>query len=355
MVCLSDKTQTEIHLIPRKLNPENHEFPMLSQTDWVTPEPLFYVRNHLNYPNVDLEKWTLSIEGFVNQELKLSYSDLLSMRQVELPMTLECSGNKRSYFHPQAEGEQWNTGAISHAIWSGVPLRDVLQLAGIASETVEVAFEGLDVGERPDLPGLFSYGRSLPVDKALHPDVLLATSMNGHPIPFKHGYPVRLLVPGWYGMASVKWLHRIVAMNRPFRGPFQVIDYVFVYTPDDPIRTPVSEMQINSAIAYPSDQEVLKHGTHLVHGVAWSGPHPATAVEISTDNGKTWTSAQFLDPVVPYSWRRFHFKWDTPCPGTYHLQVKATDALGHSQPYEARWNEKGYVNNSIQQITVHVK
>ncbi|MCZ8515373.1 sulfite oxidase [Paenibacillus filicis] len=341
--------------IPRSVIPENQEFPMLSLSSQITPEALHYVRNHFPYPYLPAHDWHLNVEGCVRNPLQLSYNDLINMPQVTLPVTLECSGNKRAFYEPKVRGEQWELGAVSHALWTGVRLREILQSTGILSEAQEIIFEGMDSGQRTDMPGTFIYSRSLPIYKAIHPDTLIALFMNGKPLPYKHGYPARLIVPGWYGMASVKWLQRIIVSDRPFQGPYQKIDYI-VY-PSDPNQSPrpVTVMKVNSVIAQPTDRAVLKKGTHHVFGAAWSGEVPVSKIQINLDDEETWYPATWIDPEERYSWRRWIWEWHASKAGTYLLKSKATDSNGNTQPLHGEWNAKGYENNSIHQIVVYVE
>jgi DMSO/TMAO reductase YedYZ molybdopterin-dependent catalytic subunit len=335
--------------------PENQEFPMLSLSSRITPENLFYTRNHFPYPNVDMRSWGLCINGCVNREVYLRYHDLLKMPQITLPVTLECAGDKRALFHPKARGEQWELGAISHAVWTGVRLVDLLYLADIQMNACEVTFEGMDKGVRTDMPGEFSYKRSLPLEKALNPDTIIGLYMNGKPLPYRHGYPARLIVPGWYGMASVKWLHQITVIKGQFQGPFQVVDYVYDRNPLTLSSfEPVTTIRLNSTIARPTDQEVLAKGENWVLGTALSGEDPVVLVEISTDNGTTWLPTSWLDPQESYSWRHWCWKWTVKTSGTYDIKVRANDAAGNFQGEMTDWNVKGYGYNAIQHIRVYV-
>ena len=255
----------------------------------VTPVSLFYRRNHMPYPRVDVRKWHLSVTGYVKAPLRLTYNDLLLLPQITLSVTLECAGNKRALWNPKTLGEQFKLGAISNAVWTGVPLSTVLNLAGVRPEARDVVFEGMDIGYRPDMPASLSYSRSLPLTKALAPDTLLALCMNFEPLSIYYGFPVRLIVPGWYAMASVKWLRRIVVIDHSFDGPYQTRDYVFYTRPNDYTHgIPVTEMQVNSSIAYPIDQQTIRHGRHTVYGIAWSGTAKVVGIHISTDGGGTW-------------------------------------------------------------------
>jgi DMSO/TMAO reductase YedYZ molybdopterin-dependent catalytic subunit len=341
-------------LITRKIAPENQEFPIFSIANWITPEHLFFIRNHFMYPVIDMRSWYISIEGCVNKPDHFTYQNLIRMPQITLPVTLECAGDKRALFHPKTRGEQWELGAISHAVWTGVPLKVVLDYCGIQQNAIEVVFEALDHGERTDMPGIFSYSRSLPLKEAMHLNTIIALYLNGKPLPYRHGFPARLIVPGWYGMASVKWLHRILVTDRPFTGPFQTVDYVSYKDESDTDGQPVNVIKVNSTVARPSGQEILPRGEHWIVGVAWSGVHPVVQVHVSPDGGGTWNLASWLDPALPSSWRRWSWKWNASHAGPYDLMVKATDAAGNTQSVETDWNKKGYANNAIHKIRVYV-
>jgi DMSO/TMAO reductase YedYZ molybdopterin-dependent catalytic subunit len=346
----------ERHHIPRSFFPENKELPLTMPTERITPVPLFYRRNHMPYPIVELHKWHLSVEGCIKSPLRLNYSDLLRLPKITLPVTLECAGNKRALWDPKTQGEQFALGAISNAIWTGVPLNTVLDVADVKPEAMEIVFEGMDVGFRTDMPDVLSYSRSLPLTKAMHPDTLLALYMNFEPLSVEHGCPVRLIVPGWYAMASVKWLRRIVVMDHPFDGPFQTRDYVLLTEPHDYVNAvPVTEIQVNSSISYPLDQQVIRRGRHYVYGIAWSGSTRVESISVSTDGGYHWRPAICLDSKQQYSWRRWVFQWNVQHPGEYTIMSRATDELGATQPLRALWNVKGYMNNSIHTVKVYIE
>ena len=212
--------------IPRSIIPENQEFPMLSLSSRVTPEKQYYIRNHFPYPALPLNDWVLNIEGLVQKPISLNYQAFFQFPQIILPVTMECTGNKRAYFQPKARGNQWEQGAVSHALWTGVPLRTLLQVAGIMPNVREVIFEGMDTGERTDLPGIFRFARSLPVEKAIIPSTLDCSLYERKTYTLQTWIPSTINRPNWYGMASIKWLSRIVATDQVFKGPFQRIDYV---------------------------------------------------------------------------------------------------------------------------------
>ncbi|MDR6879830.1 sulfite oxidase [Bacillus sp. 3255] len=340
--------------ITRKLIPEVQEFPMLALSDQVTPQQLFFIHNHFKYPSqVNIRAWQLHIGGCVDRPYSLRYEDLLRMPQVTMPVTLECAGDQRSFFQPKTRGEQWTLGGISHAYWSGVRLSEVLRAARIRSQGVEVTFAGMDRGFRTDRPGEFAYVRSLPLETAMNPDILIALYMNGQPLPFKHGYPARMIVPGWYGMASVKWLNRIEVIDHRFDGPFQVSDYVYDRGDDRP-REPVTKIRPHAVIARPADQEVLPQGEHWIAGMAISGDGPVVRVEVSVDNGLTWIPASWLDPPERYAWRRWAYRWNVTESGSYDVKARVWDDAGNSQPVQADWNVKGYGYHAIQHIKVYV-
>jgi DMSO/TMAO reductase YedYZ molybdopterin-dependent catalytic subunit len=344
-------------LIPLSFLPENKEFPMSVLATRITPNSLFFLRTHAPYPeHIHLQRWRLTVKGCVRRTIRLKYEDLCALPHSTLPVTLECAGNKRVFFEPKTQGIQWGIGGISHATWTGVPLRLVLEMAGILPHASEVLFEGMDIGPRTDLPGSFSYCRSLPLEKAFHPDTMLAMYMNAEVLPFKHGFPVRLIVPGWYGMASVKWLRRIIVLDHSFQGPFQSRDYVLLEQPNDYSNAvPVTRMQVNSVIARPIDRDVLRRGQHEIYGVAWTGTTPLKVVEVSTDGGETWYQADWVDEEEQYSWRRWRLNWNVLIPGEYTIMARATDGLGNSQPSKTAWNVKGYMNNSIHTVHVYVE
>jgi DMSO/TMAO reductase YedYZ molybdopterin-dependent catalytic subunit len=360
-----DKDSAYPGLIVRQSKPENYEFPFPTLNSFTTPNNLFYVRTHFGiHKGVDPRTLRLKVEGRVERPLELSYGDLLKMPSRTQVALLECSGNSRVFLVPKAEGVPWELGAVSNAAWTGVPLAAVLDRAGIKSDAVEVVCEGADAGElpgnkeEPKSPGKIHFARSLSVEKARKPEVLLAYKMNGADLPASHGFPVRLLVPGWYGMASVKWLQRIVVTDRPFQGFFQTMLYSYFERRDGiPRLVPTTELQVKAEIARPAREEVVRAGTaYRVRGAAWTGESEIAKVEVSTDAGKTWAEAKLLDKSVRYAWRLWEYSWQAPeKAGAYTLMVRATDARGRVQPADHDPDRRNALVNHVLPVEVEVQ
>lgn len=317
----------------------------ISGRDYATPNDRFYVRNHGPTPRIDAASWALRIEGpGVSRGLSLSYEDLLAMPAVAVTRALECAGNGRVFFEEQegreVEGTLWRLGAIGVAEWTGVPLRLLLEEAGLDASAVEVMPEGLDE------PG---FARPLPLSKALEEDVILAYLMNGEPLPPDHGYPARLVVPGWAAMASVKWVGRILVSDRPLLTHWNAEEYVLVgpdYEPHEgPGRGPaVKEILVNSALELPWPAR-LAEGPQEITGRAWSGAGTIASVEYSIDGGE-WRPANTRGLNIPRVWLRFAFEWDAT-PGEHELRVRASDTSGNIQPESVLYNEQGYLCNAV--------
>lgn len=302
------------------------------------PNELFFVRSNGGIPTIDPATWTLTVDGEVASPLTLSLTDLGSMKQVELPAFLECTGNGRSRFEPVAEGTTWKNDAVGNAVWGGVRLRDVLDAAGVRETGIEVVSQGAD---------LDTMQRGLPISVALQPSTLIALRMNGDPLPAAHGAPARLLIPGWAGIASTKWLTRLTVSDKPFVGPFQGDLYVIYDSDGVPIQ-PVREMPVKSIIVRPEDGESLSD-TPIATGFAWSGHGGIEKVETSLDSGKSWQSAAIIEEAGPYSWVRWEQTLLLPS-GCYELCARATDRRGLTQPWKAFWNQKGYFMNEIHRV-----
>jgi DMSO/TMAO reductase YedYZ molybdopterin-dependent catalytic subunit len=274
---------------------------------------------------------------------------------------MECAGNQRAFLVPAVEGVQWSQGAVGTAEWTGVALPAVLARAGLLAGALEVVVEGADKGEikstpRPD--GEIHFARSLPLDHPVLAGALLAYAMNGEPLPLAHGAPLRLIVPGWYGMASVKWVQRLLVTDRPFHGYYQSIDYAIWQRIDGiPTRVPITTMQTKAAIARPEAHDVIAlHAPFSLHGAAWSGDSRIVQVEVSLDGGERWDTARLLGEPVRYAWRLW--RYDAPPftrPGSYTLMARATDAQGCTQPMQRQPDRDNYMVSHVIPIPVTVR
>jgi DMSO/TMAO reductase YedYZ molybdopterin-dependent catalytic subunit len=346
-------------LIIHSVRPQDLETPVHVLTSWITPNELFYVRSHFYTPTIDQATWALQIEGDVAAPLTLTLDAIMRMPSRTLPVTLECAGNGRGFYDPPVAGVQWRKGAVGNARWTGVPLADVLRKAGLKRSANFVWFDGVDVGlgRAPD------FIRSLPLDKAADGDTLLAYHMNGERLPPAHGFPLRLIVPGWEGAYSVKWLNRITAADRDHPGPFVSASYRLPRWPVPPGRAanptdtvPIRELMVKSVITTPFDDAMLMRGQATrISGFAWSGGHDIRTVEVSTDGGRSWVSATLGTDRAPYAWRQFSIPWIPDEPGSRVLLSRATDVRGRRQPFVADWNPGGYLFNAVDRVRVNVE
>lgn len=335
--------------------PENSETPLEAVCSWVTPTRLFFVRNHFDMPALDPAAWRLDVGGLVERSARLSLDQLQAFPQHTVFATMECAGNGRSYLKHRHDGVQWGAGAIAHAEWTGVPLHLVLKELGLKSGALEVLFEGADRGTEADRPEAMNFARSLPLKKAMERNTLLALRMNGEPLTPEHGYPVRLLVPGWYGVASVKWLSRIEVVDRPYRGYYQDKKYtVQTQTPTGVEKTIIQKMALKSEIIRPREQERLGIGTQRIFGVAWAGEEAIRTVEVSTDGGASWDEANLIGVQAAYSWALWEYLWEVATPGTYCLMARAVSANGEVQPVDHDPLRGGYVINFVRPRLVQV-
>ncbi|HEV2235831.1 MAG TPA: sulfite oxidase [Ktedonobacterales bacterium] len=321
----------------------------------LTPTAAFYKRNHFPIPQLDAATWRLEVGGAVARPLTLTLDALRALPCRTLTVTLECAGNGRTAMRPPAEGEPWGFGAVSTAEWTGVPLVAVLRAAGVADGTREIVITGADSGHVAAANATIAYVRSMPVAPALDPSTLLAYAMNGEPLAPEHGYPLRLIVPGWYGMAAVKWISRLEASTDVFRGFYQYDRYVMC----DPARPdaepePLTTMAVRSLICQPAAGATLAPGPVMVRGVAWSGAAAIARVEVSTDAGRTWAEVEFTGDAGPFAWRPWQWTWHAATPGAASLQSRAHDLAGNTQPTAATWNVLGYANNAVQTVAVTV-
>ncbi len=346
-------TPAELRLAAR-----NHAMPLEALRHPITPVGLHYLLTHYDIPAIDAGDWRLRIDGAVERTLSLSLPDLRAMPAETRPVTLECAGNGRALLAPRPVSQPWLTEAVSTGEWTGVPLRFMLDEAGLCEESVEVLFTGLDRGIDGGVDQY--YERSLPRGEALRDDVLLAYELNGEPLPPQHGFPLRLIVPGWYGMAHVKWLGAITGLTEPFAGYQQSVAYR-LYDADGNPGAPVTRMLPRSLTIPPGVPDFMTRERFLdpaicrLEGRAWSGRAPVTRVEVSVDGGSTWDDASLGEPVGDLAWRGWSYDWDAAVPGTYVVSSRATDGAGNRQPVEPPWNLKGYANNAIERLAVIVR
>jgi len=334
------------------------ESPVEYFNTWLTPVPHFFVRNHMYEPTqLDAHEWRLSVGGEVEKPLTLTLAELSKLETHEVVNTLECAGNGRSLHRPQVPGVQWGKGAVGTARFSGARLRDVLQRAGVKSSGKHVMFRGLD-----EVPGKVPpFIRSIPIEKALDADSLIATRMNGAALTKHHGFPARALVPGWVGAASCKWLTEIKVLETEFVGNFMNPAYRFpnqAGKPGEPVKPedthPLTGLSVKSVIAAPSEGASLNAGRVSIHGAAWAGEADITKVEISTDGGASWNAAGLGREQSHYAWRLWRFDWKPGKSGDYTIQSRASDSQGRTQPAEPVWNPSGYLYNAVDQVKIRV-
>jgi DMSO/TMAO reductase YedYZ molybdopterin-dependent catalytic subunit len=348
--------------------PLNLEMPFESLASFLTPTQSFYVRTHFPIPAIDRDAWWLYVEGEVEKPFATNFEELMRIEPVTAPVTLECAGNNRNFLEPKVKGVQWGLGAVGTAEWTGVRLSILLDRAIPKPNAREVVLEGTDGGILEDPkspPGQLKFARSIPLEKARR-DVLLAYRMNGEDLPPEHGFPLRAIVPGWYAMASVKWLQRIIVTDSPFTGYYQTIDYAYWKKTDygywqrgEEIAelTPLSEMQVKAEIARPAEGETVPAKTNIrVSGAAWACDAEITKVELSTDGGATWNDARLLGESNTNAWRLWELNWQTPSqPGKQALIVRATDSLGRTQPLQRDPDRGTYMINHLLPIEVEVR
>jgi DMSO/TMAO reductase YedYZ molybdopterin-dependent catalytic subunit len=339
-----------------RLATRNHGLPLEALAHDLTPVGLHYLLVHYDIPVVDAGSWRLTVDGCVGRELSLSLADLCSRPAVTLAVTLECAGNGRALMSPRPVSQPWLLEAVGTAEWTGVLLKGVLAEAGADEAAVEVLFQGLDRGVEGDLPQ--RYERSLPTSEALGADILLAYAMNGQPLPPQHGFPLRLIVPGWYGMTSVKWLQRISVLDAPFEGYQQTRAYRLRQAPEE-VGEPVTRMLPRSLMIPPgvpdfaTRDRMLAPGPCTLRGRAWSGFGAIARVEVSVDAGSSWSDARLHPQLSTTAWCSWEWGW-RPQAGAYELCCRATDSAGNTQPLETRWNLGGYANNAVQRVPIEV-
>jgi DMSO/TMAO reductase YedYZ molybdopterin-dependent catalytic subunit/glyoxylase-like metal-dependent hydrolase (beta-lactamase superfamily II)/rhodanese-related sulfurtransferase len=342
-------------LVVHRVEPLNGETSIANLVGGVVvPAERFYVRNHFATPVLDPATWRLDVGGLVDRPARLSLRDLRSMPSHTSVATLECAGNGRSRFEPPVPGEPWNLGAVSTAEWTGVPLAEVLDRVGPCRQAAEVLLRGADAGYVEGSDDAVRFERSLPMGEADRPGVLLAYAMNGEPIPLQHGRPVRLIVPDWYAVASVKWLTEIRLIDRPFDGFFQSDRYVYEWQRDGAVvREPVRLQRVRALITEPSPGAGVDRGDLMVRGVAWSGAGPIATVEVTVGGGP-WRPARMIGAARRHAWQGWELVVRLDADGPTEVRARATDATAGTQPEHAEWNRLGYGNNAIQAVPIVV-
>jgi sulfane dehydrogenase subunit SoxC len=321
----------------------------------ITPLGLHYLLIHYDIPAPDVATWRLSVDGLVDRPLSLSLDELKARENVSVPVTMECAGNGRARLSPHVVSQPWLSEAIGTGEWTGTPLAPLLREAGPRDEAIEVLFSGMDHGVEGGEAQ--QYQRSLVL--ADTSEAILAWAVNGAPLPPQHGYPLRLVVPGWYGMTNVKWLERITLIDAPFGGYQQARGYRFKTSEDDP-GEPVTRMRVRALMVPPGVPDFLTRrrfvtaGPCTLEGRAWSGAAGIAHVEVSADGGQTWDDAALGEAPGPHAWRAWSFEWTPAAEGDYELCCRATDTAGNTQPDEPQWNVGGYANNALQRVAVTV-
>jgi DMSO/TMAO reductase YedYZ molybdopterin-dependent catalytic subunit len=338
--------------------PEDLETPLRYFDSWVTPNDAFFVRQHLPRPAaIDTGAYRLTVNGMVSKPSQLTLADLQKLPQHTVPATLECTGNGRGFYTPKVPGIQWGRGAVGNAEWSGPRLSDVLKLAGMDTKAAFVEIDGADTGvaATPD------FVRSMPMQKAMHPATLLALKMNGQS-PDIHGFPARLIVPGWDGTSWVKWVIRLTPSAQENKGFFMNPGYRYPKYSLPPGSAPkpaelevIEGMPVKSSLTSPEDQSKINLGPTVIRGFAWAGENAIERVEVSVDGGSRWREAQLSSQKLPFAWRLFTLNWTPADPGYYTILSRATDTAGRVQPFVPAWNPSGYLWNGIDRVGVTVE
>ncbi len=322
----------------------------------ITPTGMHYLLNHFDIPEVDTSTWQLTIDGHVKKPIRLDLEEINQRPSVTMPVTMECAGNGRAFMKPRPINQPWMREAVSTAEWTGTPLKGILEEAGLADEAVEVLFTGRDRGVQGDEDQY--YQRSLRIENAMRDEVILAYEMNGTPLEPQHGYPLRLVVPGWYGMTNVKWLDRIQVIKEPFKG-YQMLFYVESRGEDD-AGTTIETMKVRALMAppgiqvFPSLERIVEAGHVTLRGRAWTGRNQVSRVEVSIDDGASWHDAVLDDPVGQFAWRGWHYEWIAKV-GHHVLCVRATDSEDNVQPTDQVWTYYGVANNGVARMEVTVE
>jgi len=354
---LQSVVEKEKTMIDHSFSSLECEMPVELIQSWVTPVPHFFVRNHLNQPSISPEGWCLTVAGEVENPLALNLSHLVGMTRHSITAVLECAGNGRIFYQPSTPGSPWARGAVGNAHFSGVRLRDILLRAGLKTKAMHVMFRGLDQAS-----GQTPFIRSIPIEKALDEDTLVATHMNDAPLTAHHGFPARAIVPGWIGANWCKWLTEIKVLDKEFEGEFMSEAYRAPCQPIPPgtlagdVNTrALTTLNTKSIIAGPAHGATVKTGAVRIHGAAWTSDAEITGVDISTDGGVTWSTAELESERARYAWRLWNYTLKATEPGDYIVMSRATDSRGRCQPAVTTWNPGGYLYHAIDQIKIHVR
>ncbi len=350
---MSDATTNEVKRVMTE-NPLNAETNPQYLRSWITPNRYFFSRNQSRIMTepIDIESWSLTIEGEVERNVTVDYEQLLKMPKVEVANTFECSGNGRSLLRKPARGNPWTVGGVGNAVWGGVWLHGLLEEAGLTDSAKHVAFEGFDKSGRSS--GI-DFVRSIPVEKAMS-STLLAYEMNGEPLPEAHGYPLRGLPLGWTGANCVKWLRKIVVMDHPYEGYFMDKVYRVFQEGQQPTEgDPVTEIPLKSIITQPSNGAELPRGRIAILGAAYGGEDAIAGVDVSLDRGNSWREAELIGPSERYAWRHFQYVHDAVEAGELTIMARAKDASGATQPLAASWNVLGYGNDGVEEHSITIR
>jgi DMSO/TMAO reductase YedYZ molybdopterin-dependent catalytic subunit len=347
-----------ISLEELQLAARNHGMPLEALRHPITPVGLHYLLIHYDIPFLDGDSWSLTVDGAVELPLDLTLGELRRREVVDVAATMECAGNGRALLEPHVVSQPWLRDAVGTARWRGMPLSALLAEARPTADAVEVLFTGADRGVEGEVEQ--QYERSLPIAEAMNGEALVAYEMNDAPLLPQHGFPLRLVVPGWYGMTNVKWVERITVLERPFDGYQHSIAYR-MRSNDEEEGEPVVRMLPRSLMVPPGIPEfatrerVVPRGSYTLEGRAWSGYAPIERVEVSVDGGRSWRDAELgRDALGRWAWRGWTHAWEPAEPGEHVLGSRAHDADGHVQPDEASWNVGGYANNAVQWLRVTV-
>jgi DMSO/TMAO reductase YedYZ molybdopterin-dependent catalytic subunit len=351
------RRQDKPGLIVRQKTPLNLEYQFAMLSDWIVPSDQFYVRNHFPTPELSEAAWRLRVTGAVQRPMDLTLGELRAMPPSGLTAVMECAGNGRVFYEPPREGLQWQSGAVGNAAWSGVLLRDLLANAGVKEGAVEVMLVGadrgvVDGGKKTASPGPIAFARSLPIGKAMSDGVLLAHTMNDEPLSTEHGYPLRAVVGGWFGMAWVKWITEIRVVERPFLGYWQGRDYFrWDRSLGEPMLVPLSEMEVKAQIARPVQGATVPLGRPFrIFGAAWSGEAGVDRVEVDTGGG--WMAARLIGPNTPFGWRLWELEWLPPSDGRHRIRARAVDRAGNIQPDGQQHDRESYAANWVAAVEV---